>query len=280
MDRTRWTRTGRTTAASPVPGVRRAWVAAGLAVLVLVTVLAAIGILPMAPRGADAAPEHFSAGRALDHLEEVADEPRVPGSPAHAEARAYLLGQLADLGWRAEVRDGVGVGDWGLPGTVPVAAVANVVATLPGTDPTGTVLLAAHYDTVPGSPGAGDDGMGVGTVLETARALTAGGDRPRNDLMVLLTDAEELGLLGAEAVTEDWPGDAGNAVVLNHEARGAGGAPQAFRSTSPNGRLLAALAVARAPPRSRSPRRSSRRCPTTPTSGTSRTRGCTGSTPR
>jgi Zn-dependent M28 family amino/carboxypeptidase len=126
-----------------------------------------------------------------------------------------------------------------------VALARNVVATWPGTDPTGTVVLAAHYDTVAGSPGAADDGIGMGTVLEVARALSTGGAAPlRNDVVVLLTDAEEPGLLGADAFARERAGALGETVVLNHEARGAAGAPTTFRTTSPNGVLLEALSRA------------------------------------
>ena len=36
------------------------------------------------------------------------------------------------------------------------------------------VLLACHYDSVAAGPGAADDGAGVATTLEVARALTSG----------------------------------------------------------------------------------------------------------
>jgi Zn-dependent M28 family amino/carboxypeptidase len=167
------------------------------------------------------------------------------GSAAHPQTRRYLLAELAELGCRAEVNQSVGVTDPGQPGPVPLGAVANVVATLAGTDPSGTVVLAAHYDTVAGSPGAADDGIGVATVLETARALSAtGATPPRNDVLALITDGEEAGLLGAAAFVRDQAASLGPTVVLNHEARGARGIPTAFRTTHPNERLLSAMAAA------------------------------------
>jgi Zn-dependent M28 family amino/carboxypeptidase len=62
--------------------------------------------------------------------------------------------------------------------------------------------------------------------------------------MILLTDAEEGGLLGAEAFLRERRKELGTAVVLNHEARGAGGAPMTFRMSSPNSELLEVLAKA------------------------------------
>jgi len=84
------------------------------------------------------------------------------------------------------------------------------------------VLLVAHYDSVPTGPGANDDGVGVATLLETARALTASAPL-QNDVIFLFTDSEETGLLGAQAfVTEHlWAKEV--EVVLNFEGRGNGG---------------------------------------------------------
>ena len=229
----------------PPPLLRPGLGIAALVVLLLVAVLAVLALAPARPRGADAPVGVFSAARALDQLAHVADVPRPVGSPGHALARGHLLATLGAWGWRTEVHEAVGATDFDQAGTQPVALVRNVVATWPGTDPTGTVVLAAHYDTVAGSPGAADDGIGVGTVLEVARALSAEGAAPvRNDVVVLLTDAEEPGLLGAEAFARERAAALGETVVLNHEARGAWGAPATFRTTSPNGVLLEALSRA------------------------------------
>jgi Zn-dependent M28 family amino/carboxypeptidase len=62
--------------------------------------------------------------------------------------------------------------------------------------------------------------------------------------MMLLTDAEEIGLLGAEAFVRERTKELGTAVVLNHAARGAGGVPMTFRMSSPNSELLEVYAGA------------------------------------
>ena len=103
--------------------------------------------------------------------------------------------------------------DFGNNGTQYMAAVANVIATKPGSDSTGAVLLSAHYDTVAGSPGAADDGIGVGVLLETARALNTA-VAVRNDVVILLTDAEEASALhGAEAFVRERAEALGPTVV-------------------------------------------------------------------
>ena len=229
----------------PVQHGRRPWWmgAAALAALVLVAIASTLSMAPTAPLGADAPADVFSAARAMTHIETIAEDPRPIGSAEHAEARAYLLQQLASLGWRTEVQESVGMFDFGNDGTQNMAAVANVIATKPGSQATGTVLLTAHYDTVAGSPGAADDGIGVGVLLETARALNTAG-AVRNDVVILLTDAEEDGLHGAEAFVRERAEGLGHTVVLNHEARGASGAPITFRMSSPNGELLDVLSQA------------------------------------
>ena len=229
----------------PVQHGRRPWWmgAAALAALVLVAIASTLSMAPTGPVAADAPADVFSAARAMTHIETIAEDPRPIGSAEHAEARAYLLQQLASLGWRTEVQESVGRFDFGNNGTQNMAAVANVIATKPGSQATGTVLLTAHYDTVAGSPGAADDGIGVGVLLETARALNTAGAL-RNDVVILLTDAEEDGLHGAEAFVRERAEGLGPTVVLNHEARGASGAPITFRMSSPNGELLDVLSQA------------------------------------
>jgi hypothetical protein len=225
-------------------GLQSFWVGmAGVATLLLVGIASVLAMAPTAPAGPDAPTEAFSATRAMTQISAIADDPRPVGSPEHSNARAHLIDQLESLGWRTQVQESIGMYDFGADGTQSIAAVANVIATKPGTASTGTVLLAAHYDTVAGSPGAADDGIGVGVLLETARALSTA-SAPRNTIMILLTDGEEVGLLGAEAFVRERAKELGTTVVVNHEARGAGGAPMTFRMSSPNSQLVEALAEA------------------------------------
>ena len=124
-----------------------------------------------------------------------------------------------------------------------MARVRNVVAVLPGTDPTGRLFLTAHHDSVETGPGAADDAAGVAALLEAVRALTAG-EPLRNDVVVVLTDAEEACLCGAEAFAGLHPlADAGG-VVLNLESRGTGGPPIMFETSRGNAGLAAAYAAA------------------------------------
>ncbi len=76
----------------------------------------------------------------------------------------------------------------------------NVWAKRDGTEPSeGAILVGAHYDTVPGSPGADDNATGVAGVLEVARLL--GKRQTARSLWVAFFDEEELGLRGSLAFT-------------------------------------------------------------------------------
>ncbi|NML10430.1 M20/M25/M40 family metallo-hydrolase [Sphingobium sp. AR-3-1] len=91
----------------------------------------------------------------------------------------------------------------------------NVVAILPGSDPKlkdEYVVLSAHLDHIgvsaakPGDAadkdrinnGALDNGAGIATMLEVARAMAQAPDKPRRSIIFLASTAEEKGLLGAD----------------------------------------------------------------------------------
>jgi hypothetical protein len=161
--------------------------------------------------------------------------------------RRYILGELAALGVSAEVQAAEVVPRQGPAGwPVPAARVQNIVARVPGTAGGRALMLAAHYDSVPTGPGASDDGAGVATLLETLRALKSGPPL-RNDLILVFTDAEELGLLGARGFVDAHPWMKDVALVLNFEARGAGGPSLMFETSDGNGALIRELAAAPRP---------------------------------
>jgi len=105
----------------------------------------------------------------METVTAIAGQPRPLGSPASDAVRDLLVDRLRAEGLDARVMTSVGANGFG--GEATVGRVDNIVATLPGTDPTGAVVLAAHYDSVAAGPGAADDGVAVAAVLETVRAL-------------------------------------------------------------------------------------------------------------
>lgn len=216
------------------------------------TAFQAFSFRPPAPIGDDAPSDEFSAARAMRHIEEIAREPHPMGTPANARVRAYIeqaLSELAatapDLRIEVEVDRAYVERDVRRP-PYRVYFVENVLARIPGTTPTKALLYMAHYDSTPYGPGAADDGAGVATLLETARALVADaqeGRRLRNDVIFLFTDGEEVNLLGPQAFKKHrWYNDAG--LVLNFEARGHCGPSFMFETGPKNGRLIRQFAKA------------------------------------
>jgi hypothetical protein len=202
--------------------------AAGLALIALTAVGSLWLARPPRPLPADAATARFAAGRAMADVAELARGPRPIGSPAHAAARRFLLGRMAELGLAPEVQETT-VARRLDEGRIRAARVRNLVGRRQGTGGGGAVLLVAHYDSRPNTPGAGDDASGVAVVLEVVRALAAGPPLAR-DLIVLLSDGEELGLLGGRAFVSEHPWLEEVELVLNFEARGSRGPVAMFET--------------------------------------------------
>ena len=182
----------------------------------------------------------FSAERAMADLHVITAEPHPVGTEAHDRLRDYLVDRLRTLGMdEVHVQSATGFNT--LEGPL-AATVANVVARKKGTAPGPALLLMAHYDAVPRSYGAGDDGAGVAAILETVRAV--GNSPPLDrDLIVVLSDAEENGLLGAEAFVNLHPWAKEVGAVLNFEGRGTGGPVYMFQTSQGNTPLVDALAA-------------------------------------
>ncbi|MEV0213916.1 M28 family peptidase [Micromonospora sp. NPDC050695] len=214
--------------------------AAALAALSAVSAGSLLDLRTPAPRPASAPTGEFSAGRAYEDVQVIAARSHVAGSPANEQVRAHIEQRLRGLGLETEVQDTVApeAGQLsGAAGGATLARVRNVVARLPGTDSTGRVFLVAHYDSVQTGPGGNDDAAGTSAILEVARALTVG-PRPRNDIVFVLTDAEEACLCGASAFAASHPLAADGGVVLNLEARGSTGPLIMFETSVNNAKLV------------------------------------------
>jgi hypothetical protein len=144
---------------------------------------------------------------------------RMALSPATAE-RLFAGAPRTLAAVQAEARDGRSPKGFPLTGRLTVRAESkwedftspNIVAVLPGSDPklaAEHVALMAHLDHIgvrkdakPGEDainnGALDNASGIATMIETARAFVASGQRPRRTLMFLAVTGEETGLLGAD----------------------------------------------------------------------------------
>ncbi|MFF3669483.1 M20/M25/M40 family metallo-hydrolase [Microtetraspora malaysiensis] len=219
---------------------------AALATLAAVIMLSAMTDSTMQPLPASAPTAEFSAERALAHLKRFAAEPRPIGSAARDRARDYLAARLRASGLQVEVQRSVGARS--AAGLATFGQVDNIVGRLPGTDSTGTVLIAAHYDSAAMGAGASDDGAAVAAMIEAVRALRSGAN-PRNDIVLLMSDGEEDGVLGAEAFVRKHPLGRTGGVLLNWEARGTSGPSLMFETSRDNARLVEAFVDAVPAPR-------------------------------
>ncbi len=200
---------------------------AGVTALVLAALLIAFAAKgPPRPIPATAPDSVFSADRAMRHVRAIAERPHPPGSADHARVRDYLMAELAALGVTPEVQRTTAVGTR----FQEAGRVENVMARLPGTKPGGrAIMLAAHYDGVGAAPAASDDASGSSVLLEVLRAVQAGAPL-EHDVIVLFTDLEEAGLLGAAAFVAEHPWARDVEVMINFEARGTGGAAVMFQT--------------------------------------------------
>ena len=225
-----------------------------LMVLLAAVVLAIMATTPPMPQGPQTPPTEFAVARAMPDVVAIAREPHVTGSPENARVRDYIAERMQALGMEVSTSTGV-VGERGTAKlnrwtgrNDPPPTLTNVIGVLPGRDRNlPAVLLMSHHDTVWGSPGAADDTAGVAVSLEVARAIKAGGGATR-DLIVLVTDAEELGLEGAKQFFAEHPLRSRVGAVINMEARGGGGRTTLFQTSGDNGNAVALFAdVARRP---------------------------------
>jgi len=191
------------------------------------------------PRGSDAPAESFSAARAKAVLSRIQgpQRPHPAGSAENAAIHARLKGELDALHVPVTVlakRQCFSEPRWS---AITCADIADLIAqVVPGEGK--AIVLMAHMDSVPAGPGAGDDGSGVATVLETIRTLKAIPIRSRHPVIALFTDGEEAGLLGAAAFVENarWRDRTG--VILNVEARGSKGQSLLFQTSSGDAALI------------------------------------------
>lgn len=138
---------------------------------------------------ADAAGIAFDGERAFAHVKKLVEAgPRVAGSKELARTREYIIGELRSSGLKIstdEFRTKTPVGE---------RRMVNITAELPG-ETSDVLMLASHYDTKLYKEfrfvGANDGGSSTGVLLEMARTLAAGKQRPRFTYWFVFFDGEE-----------------------------------------------------------------------------------------
>ena len=215
----------------------------GGATALLFALLAAIlGILLLRMQGPVPLPESapassFSAARAIAFEREIlgGDVPHPVGTAAHDAVRDRLAARFRSLGYDVAIQRSFACSPY-----VTCSPVANVIARTPGDARPNALVLAAHYDSVPAGPGVSDDGVGVAALVETARVLR--NEHFRNPIVYLVTDAEEVALLGAEGFVAEPNLLQSAAAVVNVEARGTSGPSFLFETSRQNAWLARVIA--------------------------------------
>jgi hypothetical protein len=177
-------------------------------------------MMPQSVSKVEGSLSEFSTQRALKKLEVITKEPHYVGSENHEVVADFLVKELENLGLETSIQEGFTLTDWG-----NLVKSKNILARIKGTSNSKALLLLSHYDSAPHSKslGASDDGSGIVTILEGLRTYLHNNSQPKNDIIVLFSDAEELGLNGAALfVTQhQWAKEVG--LAINFEARGTSG---------------------------------------------------------
>ena len=171
----------------------------------------------------------FSLEKANEMLKVIAMEPHPSGSEQNEKVREYLVNYLRSLGMEVEVQKEAGISE-GME-----YHLGNIIAKTSNTRKDGlNILLSAHYDSVATGPGAADDGAGVAALLEAARKIS-NSKSIKNNIYILLTDGEELDLLGAKSFVKQNKSLSNNIdFVANFEARGNRGPLVMFETSNNN----------------------------------------------
>lgn len=216
-----------------------------LAAVVLLTAI----LFAVHDSGTPAVPEDATPSQRVvtDRLQRLYSDmgPHPIGDSENARLRSRILEQLEALGAHAEVQARY------VCTAPPICGeVHNIIAYWQAPQDGNGVLLDAHYDSANVSPGVSDDGVNVAIAIEILASYK--GRTVPNPPVVLFSDAEEVGSLGAQAFAEyhRFAGDIG--AVVNIEARGTRGPSLMFETSTGNNEIVALYAGHASRPKSNS----------------------------
>lgn len=145
-----------------------------------------------------------TAGRACEHrLRRTVEEISVPRNffrerAANRRIASWIFDRLADCGLEPQYQ----------------GEFANVVAKTPACRERPAILVGAHYDSVPGSPGADDNASAVAAMLECAQLSAR--DHRHLPLCFVAFNCEEDGLLGSADFVESLAAESSLRIRLAH----------------------------------------------------------------
>uniref|UniRef100_A0A1Y1MHI6 FXNA-like protease n=2 Tax=Photinus pyralis TaxID=7054 RepID=A0A1Y1MHI6_PHOPY len=199
------------------------------------------GILPKSLTIADEKdyPLHFITERAQQHLKALTSiGPRVVGyAENEIQAVAYLteainsIRQLAHASHTIDFDLQLVSGSFIYSTISAYSNVQNIVVKLHAKNSTNNSLLVnAHFDSAPTSPGGSDDGIHCAIMLEVLQKLTQTVNNLQHNIIFLFNGAEETGLQASHGFITQHKWAKEVRVVINLEAAGAGGKEILFQS--------------------------------------------------
>lgn len=126
------------------------------------------------------------------HLKQIVrDRDPYLATAGHFFVQQYIHAQLAQWG-------NVETFEFQVRGKTHQNLILNIPGSISDRPP---ILIGAHYDAVPGTPGADDNATGVAVLLELARIFTLE-HSAKSPLRLVAFDLEEYGLLGGSGASE------------------------------------------------------------------------------
>jgi Peptidase family M28 len=161
-----------------------------------------VAVLAIAACAPDTRGPGIDVDAALGHVAVLATSPRPGDSDRSRETARYIESQVPGI-------ERLPVGTVGLPEITILGQTHRTAHAVVTTDPnlivrfgprsnSPALLVMAHYDTVATSPGAIDNAVAVGVLIELARVFAK--EPPSHPVILAFTANEEIGLAGAEAL--------------------------------------------------------------------------------
>ncbi|CAN1152416.1 Endoplasmic reticulum metallopeptidase 1 [Linum perenne] len=220
-----------------VTGFKLLFFLATLYGLMSVLVYAILHMKFITPLDVDAPLDRFSQARAVEHVRVLTRAERQEGRPGLREAANYIRNELEDIKGRAGSSYRIEIEETAVNGSFNMLFLGhsislgyrnhtNIIMRISSVDSLAndaSVLVNGHFDSPLGSPGAGDCGSCVASMLEVARVIVDSGWIPPRPVVFLFNGAEELFMLAAHGfmTTHEWRHSIGAAI--NVEASGTGG---------------------------------------------------------
>ncbi|KAJ2593524.1 hypothetical protein IWW49_000450 [Coemansia sp. RSA 1797] len=177
----------------------------------------------------------FDVNRAVADLENISKTPHSLNDMRSIDVRDYLRKTIWNIikGSSAEFSDPVANGtaaEFKANDGLVYWEDSSLVVRVPGTgDRSEALLVQAHYDAVPMSHGAFDDGVGVVVCLELLRSLVS--QPTRHPVLINIDWGEENGLFGATLFARFHPWAESVRAYVNLETGGVGGRAMLFRAS-------------------------------------------------